>query len=176
MNVCEKLWKHYAQNTMKDLADTEGLYDLSDSASLTEDGIGAVIDFRELDNHYGYDFESVYGYQPRSVALYCTDELMEEVLTRAVVEKRLNAILDEMFPEWREDWEIPNHDAAHYVTVKDLMDEFQYVGGALDTFMEKFGFRRFFYSLDLWEDTSYQMPLYEDPNQLQLPFMEGLNV
>lgn len=172
MSLYEKLWNHYRENTDLDLLDKGGVYDLMHNAESVDDGLGSgiALNLRMLDRHYGYDYTKVYGKD--TVAIFDTDTLVEDNLTRAIVEKKLNGILDEMFPEWREDWEIPNHDAAHYVSAEDLMDELEYVSGGLDAFMSKFGYVRFSTVGDLWENPSYCMPIYEDPNQLKLPFGE----
>lgn len=176
MNLYEKIWKHYTENTEIDTRGKGGVYDLMSNAdpiteSITDLGSGVVLDLRVLDRHYGYDYEAVYGKD--TVALFDTRQLLEDNLIRAMKDKNLNEILDELFPEWREDWEIPNQNASAYLDASNLMDEFEYYSRGLDTFMGKFGYVRFSTSTDLWEDPSYQKPFYDDPNQLKLPF-EGI--
>ena len=176
MNLYEKMWKHYKENTEIDTSDKAGVYDLMNNADPITDGVsdlgsGIALDLRVLDRHYGYDYETVYGKD--TIAIFETEQLLEDNLTRAVAEKKLNGILDELFPEWREEWEIPNQDAGHYLNASDLMDEFEFSQKGLDTFMGKFGYARLSTSTDLWEDISYRKPIYDDPNQLKLPF-EGI--
>lgn len=175
MNLYEKIWKHYTENTEINTNGKGGVFDLMSNSepieSVMDLGSGVALNFRDLDRYYDYDYEMVYGKD--TVALFDTAQLLEDNLIRAVRERTLNGILDEIFPEWREDWEIPNQNAAHYIDADDLREEFEFVPKGLDTFMGKFGYVRFSTATDLWEDPSYQKPLYDDPNQLKLPF-EGI--
>lgn len=170
MNVYEKLWGHYTENTDLDLSDKGGVYDLMYNAEGVGVGIGTgiAVNLRTLDRHYGYDYECVYGKD--TIALFETHDLLGDVLSRAVSDKKLEPFLDDVFPEWREEWEIPNQDAGRYLSVDDLLSEFEFADRALETFMGMFGYFRFSTTSDLWEDPSYVSPIYDDPNQLKLPF------
>lgn len=166
MNIHEKLWENYKKNTTKDISDQEGSYNIMYQAEILGDG-GQTVSFKALDRHHEYDFESVYGQV--DVALYEQDVLFVRNFEKAIEGKSLEGIVDEMFPQWKEDWEIPNSDLYSNLDMDDLLEDIRFHKDGMRKFMAFFGYARLLDS-DLWFDTNYVAPFHEDPNQLKLDF------
>ena len=166
MTIYERIWNYYKDNSVavKPTKD-EGCYDLMNYAE--EDNGRVTIDFKMLDTHKDYDFE--YVFRKDVAALYETEVLFEKNFHKGVENRTLEGLLDNLFPQWREEWEIPNEDVYSHLDLEDLRTDLEYQSGALEEFMQFFGYYRF-NDTEFWEDPSYQKPIYDDPNQLKLPF------
>lgn len=170
MKIYEKIWDYYKANTLKSMkappSKDEACYDLMNYAEETEDG-RVTIDFKLLDTHKDYDFE--YVFRKDVAALYETEVLFEKNFTEGIINRTLESLIDDLFPQWREDWEIPNADVYSHLDMDDLREDIEYQNGALEAFMEFFGYYRF-NDTEFWVDPSYKKPYYDDPNQLKLDF------
>ena len=167
MKIYEKIWDYYKDNSLKvKTSKDEGCYDLMNYAEETEDGC-VVVDFKMLDTHKDYDFE--YVFRKDVAALYETETLFENNFNKGIIERTLEGLLDDLVPQWREEWEIPNSDVYSHLELEDLRADVEYQSGALDEFMQFFGFYRF-NDTEFWEDPKYKKPYYDDPNQLKLDF------
>lgn len=170
MTIYERIWDYYKDNTLRvEASKDDGCYDLMNYAEETADG-RVTIDFKMLDTHKEYNFE--YVFRKDVAALYETEVLFEKNFREGIENRTIEGLLDNLFPQWREEWEIPNADVYSHLDLDDLRADLEYQSGALEEFMQFFGYYRF-NDTEFWEDPKYQKPIYDDPNQLKLPF-EGI--